>query len=141
MSAELCYHIPSLDPHRLVEAKDKPDSNKRQVIGMNYFLTKAGLDFFTAFGVVLGGAMLAGIGSIFMMLPPTAMMLDTADRLKIWAIVAAIGGSIDPVRVIESNINLGHLSPAFQQICYIIIAFLGAHLATELVRLICKGAA
>lgn len=85
--------------------------------------------------------MLAGLGSVFMLLPPAVTMLDTAARLKIWAIVAAIGGSIDPVRVIESNIAQGQLSPAAQQICFIIIAFLGAHLATELVRLICRGPA
>lgn len=108
---------------------------------MSYFLSKAGLDFFIAFGVVIGGSMMAGIGSVFLLLPPAATMIDTAARLKIWAIVAAIGGSIDPVRVIESNIMEGHLSPAAQQICFIIIAFLGAHLGIELVRLICKGAA
>ena len=108
---------------------------------MNYFLTKAGLDFFIAFGVVIGGSTLAGIGSVFMLLPPATVMFDTAARLKIWAIVAAIGGSIDPVRVIESNISAGQLSPAAQQICFILFAFLGAHVGTELVRLICKGAA
>ncbi|OBR62955.1 sporulation protein [Paenibacillus oryzae] len=107
---------------------------------MSYFLSKAGLDFFIAFGVVMGGAMLAGVGSIFMLLPPATVMLDTALRLKIWAIVAAIGGSIDPVRVIESNISAGHLSPAAQQIAFILFAFLGAHVATELIKLMCKGA-
>ncbi|RJX41496.1 sporulation protein [Paenibacillus pinisoli] len=107
---------------------------------MTYFLSKAGMDFFIAFGIVIGGAMLAGVGSVFMLMPPATVMLDTALRLKIWAIVAAIGGSIDPVRVIESNISLGHLSPVAQQICFILFAFLGAHMATELVRLICKGA-
>ncbi|MCA0755338.1 YtrH family sporulation protein [Paenibacillus sp. N4] len=108
---------------------------------MSYFLSKAGLDFFIAFGVIIGGSMLAGVGSVFMLLPPATTMVDTAARLKIWAIVAAIGGSIDPVRVIESNITQGHLSPAAQQICFILMAFLGAHTGTELVRLICKGAA
>ncbi|WP_424768071.1 YtrH family sporulation protein [Paenibacillus sp. sgz302251] len=107
---------------------------------MSYFLSKAGLDFFIAFGVIIGGSMMAGIGSIFMLLPPATTMVETAARLKIWAIVAAIGGSIDPVRVIESNIMAGQLSPAAQQICFILIAFLGAHLGSELVRLICKGA-
>lgn len=108
---------------------------------MQYFWAKAGLDFFIAFGVVLGGAMLAGIGSVLMLMPPASTMLDTADKLKIWAIVASIGGSIDPVRVIESNITDGNLSPAAQQICFIIAAFLGAHIGTELVKLLCKGAA
>ncbi|WP_336784568.1 YtrH family sporulation protein [Paenibacillus sp. MMO-177] len=108
---------------------------------MNVILSKAGLDFFIAFGVVVGGSMLAGIGSVFLLLPPTSMMLSTAANLKIWAIVAAVGGSIDPMRVIESNIVEGHLSPAVLQIAYIAIAFLGAHMGTELVKLICKGAA
>ncbi|MDQ6422340.1 YtrH family sporulation protein [Paenibacillus sp. LHD-117] len=108
---------------------------------MSYFLSKAGLDFFIAFGIVLGGSMLAGIGSVFLVLPPATVMVDTALRLKIWAIVAAIGGSIDPVRVIESNISAGQLSPVAQQIAFIIFAFLGAHVATELVKLVCKGAA
>ncbi|MFD0962265.1 YtrH family sporulation protein [Paenibacillus chungangensis] len=107
---------------------------------MSYFLSKAGLDFFIAFGIVIGGAMLAGIGSVFMLMPPATIMMDTAARLKIWAIVAAIGGSIDPVRVIESNISAGQLSPAAQQICFILFAFLGAHIATELVRILCRGA-
>jgi len=108
---------------------------------VSYFLTKAGLDFFIAFGVVLGGSLLASIGATFMFIPPAAVMIDTATRLKIWAIVAAVGGSVDPIRVIESNLTGGHLSPAAQQVCFIIFAFLGAHLATELIKLVCKGAA
>ncbi|GGG74767.1 YtrH family sporulation protein [Paenibacillus radicis (ex Gao et al. 2016)] len=108
---------------------------------MNYFLTKAGLDFFIAFGVVIGGSMLAGVGSVFLLTPPTTMMVNTAVNLKIWAIVAAVGGSIDPMRVIESNFVEGHLSPAVLQIGYIGAAFLGAHIGTELIKLICKGAA
>ncbi|MFD0588364.1 YtrH family sporulation protein [Paenibacillus sp. GCM10027627] len=107
---------------------------------MTYFLTKAGLDFFIAFGVVMGGSMLAGVGGVFMLMPPATVMVDTALRLKIWAIVAAIGGSIDPVKVIESNITAGQLSPVAQQLCFIMFAFLGAHVATELIKLICKGA-
>lgn len=107
---------------------------------LNYYLTKAGLDFFIAFGVVMGGSVLAGIGSVFLMMPPSSMMLNTASNLKIWAIVAAVGGSVDPMRVIESNIAVGNLSPAMLQIVYIGAAFLGAHMGTEMVRLICKGA-
>ncbi|NIK76045.1 hypothetical protein FHS15_001152 [Paenibacillus castaneae] len=108
---------------------------------MSYFLSKAGLDFFIAFGVVIGGSLLAGVGSVFILMPPATTMLETAARLKIWAIVAAIGGSIDPVRVIESNLTAGQLSPAAQQVLFIVFAFLGAHVGTELIRLICKGAA
>lgn len=112
-----------------------------QVINtMDSFVSKALLDFFIAFGVVFGGSMLAGIGSVFVLAPPAYMMIDTASRLKIWALAAAVGGTIDPMRVIESNMIEGQLSPVAQQIGFIICAFLGAHMGTELVKWLCKGA-
>ncbi|REE82679.1 sporulation protein YtrH [Paenibacillus taihuensis] len=107
---------------------------------MDSFLSKATIDFFIAFGVVFGGSMLAGIGSVFVLTAPADIMLDTASRLKIWALVAAVGGTIDPMRVIESNMIQGHLSPVVLQIFYILCAFLGAHMGTELIRWLCRGA-
>ena len=104
------------------------------------FYSQATLDFFIAFGVVLGAAMLAGMASLFLWRPPQETMLDIAGRIKIWAVVVAIGGSIDPIRVIESHVMEGYLSPAIQQIAYILFAFLGAHLATELIHWLCRNA-
>jgi hypothetical protein len=115
----------------------------RLVLGMSEldnYLQKAILDFFIAFGVVFGGSMLAGIGSVFILLPPATIMIKAASQLKIWALVAAVGGSIDPLRVIESNFVKGHLSPVIVQIALILCAFLGAHTGTELIRWLCKGA-
>ncbi|MFD0716468.1 YtrH family sporulation protein [Paenibacillus sp. GCM10027626] len=109
-------------------------------MSLAHVLSVAILDFFIAFGVVFGGAMLAGIGSVFLFMPPATMMLNTASQLKIWALVAAVGGSIDPMRIIESNITQGHLSPVAVQIFYMVCAFLGAHLGTELIRWLCRGA-
>ncbi|MBB3108270.1 hypothetical protein FHS18_000298 [Paenibacillus phyllosphaerae] len=107
----------------------------------NTVLAFAIIDFFTAFGLVFGGSILAGIGAVFVFMPPSTLMLKTATQLKIWAIVAAVGGSIDPIRVIESNFLDGHMSPVAQQIGYIVCAFLGAHIGTELIRWLCRGAA
>jgi hypothetical protein len=107
---------------------------------MSRFYSDAALDFFIAFGVVLGGSMLAGLASVFLWLPPKETMLDIAGRVKIWAIVVAVGGTIDPVRVIEFNVLEGQLSPALQQIAYIVFAFLGAHMATELIQWMCRSA-
>ncbi|MCM3783216.1 YtrH family sporulation protein [Neobacillus mesonae] len=98
------------------------------------FMSKVILDFFIAFGIVLGGSMLGGIGAVISMQPPTQTMLDVAGRIKIWALAAAVGGTIDPMRVIESNVLDGNLSPAIKQIIYLIFAFLGAHMGTELVK-------
>ncbi len=106
---------------------------------MDDFLTKAAFCFFIAFGVVLGGALLAGMGSMFLMTPPKVRMLQVAESLKIWALVAAVGGTIDPIRVIESHMSAGYLSPAMQQIGYIMFAFLGAHMGTELIQWMCRN--
>ncbi len=105
---------------------------------MVLFLSNATLDFFIAFGVVNGRSLLATVGSVLVSWPAATTMLEIADRLKIWAIVVAIGGTIDPVRVIEANVLDGHLSPAVQQILYIVFAFLGAHMANELIRWIVR---
>ncbi|KAF9133888.1 hypothetical protein BGX30_012120 [Mortierella sp. GBA39] len=48
-------------------------------------------------------------------------MLEVADRIKIWAMAAAIGGTIDPMRVIESNFMGGNLSPAIKQLTAVFV--------------------
>ncbi|MFB5267370.1 YtrH family sporulation protein [Paenibacillus enshidis] len=106
---------------------------------MSTFISKAILDFFIAFGIVLGGALLGGMGAVVSLQPPTQTMLDVAGRIKIWALAAAVGGTIDPMRVIESNMLDGNLSPAIKQILYLIFAFLGAHMGTELVKWVCSS--
>lgn len=105
---------------------------------MEDFYTKAAFCFFIAFGVVMGGALLAGLGSVFLWAPPKVKMLQVAGHLKIWALVAAVGGTIDPMRVIEYHVVEGQLSPAIQQIGIILFAFLGAHMGTELVQWMCR---
>lgn len=106
---------------------------------MNEIYVKATMCFFIAFGVVVGGALLAGAGSIFLWTPPRVEMLRVAASLKIWALVAAVGGSIDPIRVIETNVIDGNLALAFRQIGYILLAFLGAHMGTELIQWMCRS--
>ncbi len=103
------------------------------------FLKDMALDFFVAFGVVFGASMLAGISAIFTLQSPTVTMQQIAENIKIWAVVAAIGGTIDPFRVIESNFLVGQLSPALKQILHILSAFVGAHLGTKIVAWVCNG--
>lgn len=102
-------------------------------------MTKCVLDFFIAFGVVLGGTLLGGVAAVLMLEPPTTRMLLVAEQIKIWAIVAAIGGTIDPIKVIESNLVEGYISPAIKQIMFIVFAFIGAQMGTTLIHWICKG--
>lgn len=106
---------------------------------MGEFYTKAIFCFFIGFGIVIGGTLLAGMGSVFLMTPPKVKMIQVASHLKIWALVAAVGGTIDPIRVIEANFSEGHLSPVAMQIGYILFAFLGTHMATELIQWMCRS--
>lgn len=103
------------------------------------FMVKMILDFCIAFGVVMGGTILGGIGAFLSLQPPTDTMLRISEQIKIWAIVAAIGGTIDPIRVIETNFVEGHLSPAIKQILLIICAFFGASIGCSLVQWLCRG--
>lgn len=73
---------------------------------MSIFLSKAILDFFIAFGIVVGGAMVGGVGAVLSMQPPTLTMLDIAGRIKIWALAAAVGGTIDPMFWLKSDLTL-----------------------------------
>jgi len=103
------------------------------------FLGKLLLDFFIAFGVIFGAALLGGIGSVLTLQPPKAEMLRIATNFKIWAVVIVIGGTIDPIRYIESNLLVGAISPAIKQLLHIVSAFFGAYTASKLIEWICGG--
>ena len=103
------------------------------------FLGKLTLDFFIAFGVIFGAAMLAGIGSVLTLQPPKAEMMRIAINFRIWAVVIVIGGTIDPIRYIETNLLDGAVSPAIKQLLHIVCAFVGAYTASKLVEWICGG--
>jgi len=106
---------------------------------MAAFLTKLILHYCIAFGVVVGASMLAGIAATMTLQPPSSTMKGIAENIKIWAIVASIGGTIDPIRAIETNFLEGQINPAIKQILWIVSAFLGAQAGVKLVQWICDG--
>lgn len=104
------------------------------------FLTKLFTDFSIAFGVVVGASLLGGMAAVLTMQPSTFAMRTISENIKIWAVVAAVGGTIDPFRVIETNFFNSQYSPAFQQILHFVSAFCGAHIGMKLIQWICNGA-
>lgn len=106
---------------------------------MGQFITKMITDFSVAFGVVIGASILGGMAAVLTLQPPTFTMSKIAENMKIWAVVAAIGGTIDPFRAIETNFLDSQYSPAIQQILYIVSAFIGAHMGTRLIQWVCSG--
>ncbi len=104
-----------------------------------YFIKQLIYHFLQAFGVVLGAAMLGGIAAILTLESPKLHMESIADKIKIWAVVAAIGGTIDPFRLIETNFSDSQYMLAIKQILLIISAFIGASMGTRLIQWVCSG--
>lgn len=99
------------------------------------------LDFFVAFGVVVGGSIIGGVGSLIgnYHLTPMEATAQLAEQLKIWALVAALGGTFDMLRSVEANILEGHLRLVAQQFLMLLSAFAGAHIGFMLIHWITRG--
>lgn len=91
-------------------------------------------NFFVAFGMVVGASLLSGVWAMLLLKPPAPVMLETARNVKVWALVAAVGGTIDPIRTIEFNLSEGMIPSAIRQMLCIAAAFAGAHAGTELMN-------
>ncbi|MFZ3590708.1 YtrH family sporulation protein [Bacillus sp. DJP31] len=82
--------------------------------------------YFVALGVVLGGCIVGGLGAFFVGNPPLMIMVRLASSLKIWAIVAAIGGSFDAFYSFEKGIFEADTRDIMKQIFFICSATGGA---------------
>lgn len=101
---------------------------------MERFVSTVILDFFVALGIVLGGSILGAIGALFTHNPPMTTMYRLADQLKIWALVAALGGTMDTLKIIDTSVFGGTLDGAIKQFCYLVAAFLGCNVGFYLVK-------
>ena len=98
------------------------------------FASGAVMNFLIALGVLIGGCILSGIGAIFVSKPPLFTMSECAERLKIWAIVAAIGGTFDTIDDLEKNFLGGAPVEVVKQLLLIGSAMTGAHTASILIH-------
>ncbi len=101
---------------------------------MKQFSSHAIEYFFIAFGVLIGGALLSGVGAFLVNKPPLVNMSEWAQRLNIWAVVAAMGGSMDTLENLERGILSGIPVEVVKQVLLLIAAMLGAHTATIVVH-------
>lgn len=95
---------------------------------MSKFLTTLVLTFFTALGVILGGCILGALGAMIGEHPPMKIMVELAGKMKIWALVTALGGSISILEALDTGLVGGHPGQLLQQFFFLISAFCGAHL-------------
>lgn len=98
------------------------------------FLQSVIMDFFVAFGVIVGGAIIGGIGAFFVSKPPLSTMMTLAGNLKIWAVVAAIGGTFDTITNLENGFLMGSPSEVVKQIFVLLSAMTGAYTGSSLIQ-------
>ncbi|CDQ39326.1 MULTISPECIES: YtrH family sporulation protein [Virgibacillus] len=90
--------------------------------------------YFIAFGVIIGGAIIGSIGAFVTGDPPLTEIGRIADRLRIWAIVAAIGGTFDAIANFEKGILDGSTMDLFKQAMFILSAMGGVKTAILLLN-------
>ncbi|PKR79276.1 sporulation protein [Halalkalibacillus sediminis] len=95
--------------------------------------------FFISFGVLAGGALFGSLSAYITGDPPISELLITAKKLRIWAIVAAIGGTFDAISTFEKGILDASSVELIKQITLIIAAMGGVKAAIILISWITRG--
>lgn len=101
---------------------------------MERFLITLIIAFFVAIGVVVGGSIIGGIGAFLTNEPPMKTIATLADNLKIWALVAAIGGTFTMIENIERGFFYGTPMEIAKQIILILTAMSGAYTGTQIIK-------
>ncbi len=101
---------------------------------MERFLITLIIAFFVAIGVVVGGSVIGAIGAFLVNEPPMKTMTQLSNNLKIWALVAAIGGTFDMISSLERGIFYGTPSEVVKQILLVMSAMSGAYTGTHFIQ-------
>lgn len=103
------------------------------------FEKKLVLIFFTAMGLMLGGVLVGSLAAVVVQEPPLVTMHRLSKEIKIWAVVAALGGTFSTIEILESGILKGEVMAVFKQVFYIISAMAGTHLGHLIIRAAAGG--
>ncbi len=103
------------------------------------FEKKLVLIFFTAFGLMLGGVLVGTLAAVVVQEPPLATMQRLSREIRIWAVVAAIGGTFSTIEILESGILKGEIMAVFKQVFYIISSTAGTHLGHLIIQAAAGG--
>ncbi|MDZ5472496.1 YtrH family sporulation protein [Bacillus sp. 31A1R] len=89
--------------------------------------------YFIALGVLLGGALIGGLAAFLTGRPPLTEIYRISSSIRIWAIVAAIGGTFDAVYSFERGLFDGETKDIFKQFLLILSALGGAQTGALLI--------
>ncbi len=91
--------------------------------------------FFVAFGIIIGGCLIGALGMMLTGNPPFESMSKLSRNLKIWAIVAAIGGTFDTINKFGDSLFIsGAPLEVLKQIIYIVAALVGANAGEAIIH-------
>jgi hypothetical protein len=90
--------------------------------------------YFIALGVLLGGSLIGGIASFLTGQPPLTTVYRLSSALRIWAIVAAIGGTFDTVYTFERGLLNADTKDLFKQFLLILSALGGAQTGATIIN-------
>lgn len=83
---------------------------------------------------MLGGTFIGSLAAFFSGESPFAAMIRIAHALKIWAIVAAIGGTFDAIENFQKGVLDGSTEQLIKQVCLVISAMVGVKAAVMLIQ-------
>ncbi|KYD10787.1 YtrH family sporulation protein [Heyndrickxia sporothermodurans] len=90
--------------------------------------------FFIAFGVMIGGSLIgAGLATFITGEQVLTGITKISKNLRIWAIIAAIGGTFDTVYSFEKGFLNGEIKDLFKQFLLILSAMGGANTAALII--------
>ena len=95
--------------------------------------------FFIAFGVIVGGSVLGGFAAFITNKPMLTETYELSANLRIWAIIAAIGGTFDTVYSLEKGLLDGDTKVLFKQFLFILSALWGAQVGFALIAWLTQG--
>jgi hypothetical protein len=97
------------------------------------FYQNIAYNFFISLGVIIGGCIFGGLAATFNGHPPLKTMLELCEKIKIWAIIVALGGTFPSFKVLEVGIFNGEIRSLVKQVIFILSALAGAHLGYKLI--------
>ncbi|KJS23618.1 MAG: hypothetical protein VR72_00460 [Clostridiaceae bacterium BRH_c20a] len=89
--------------------------------------------FCTSLGIVLGGALIGSLSTIITGHQPYFTMRKLAEDMKLWAVVAAIGGSFSSFEALGSGLFSGEFRILGKHFFYVVSSFAGAELGIYLI--------
>ena len=90
--------------------------------------------YLIALGVIVGGSIVGGLAAFLTGNPPLTSIYRISNLIRIWAIIAAIGGTFDTVYSFERGFLDGETKDVFKQFLLILSAMGGAQTGASIIK-------